>query len=177
MAEAASDTSKGAIAVEQTAKQLTRNSEIITNLVSKFKYKDSNMTLMAWNESFATNVGEVDVQHQRLIELINEIYQGIMLEKGKEVVDNTLNELVEFTVMHFKYEESLFDKYGYPETITHKQKHKDLLAQVGDYVTKYKEGNTEISHELLSFLKNWLTKHILGVDKQYSEFLREKMEA
>ncbi len=177
VAEAAADTSKGAIVTEQTATQLTKNSEIITSLVNKFKYKDPNMSLMAWNESFATHVGEVDAHHKRLIDLINEIYRGIMLEKEKEVVDNTLNDLVEFTVMHFKYEESLFDKYGYEDSASHKQKHKELLAQVGDYVGRYKEGNTEISHELLSFLKNWLTKHILGVDQKYAAYLIGKMES
>ncbi|MBT5470626.1 MAG: hemerythrin family protein, partial [Nitrospina sp.] len=57
----------------------------------------------------------------------------------------------------------------------HKQKHKELLAQVGDYVGRYKDGNTAISHELLSFLKNWLTKHILGVDQKYAAYLIGKM--
>ena len=175
VAQAASDTSQGAITTEQTASRLTQNAELITSLVNKFKYKDSNMCLMAWNDSFATNVGEVDAHHKRLIDFINEIYQGIMLEKDKDVVDKALDGLVDFTVMHFAYEESLFDKYGYDDSAAHKEKHKTLLAQVGDYVTKYKAGNTAVSHELLSFLKNWLTKHIMGVDQKYAEFLREKM--
>jgi methyl-accepting chemotaxis protein len=175
VAEAAADTSKGAITTEQTAMKLTRNSEIITELVSKFKYKDPNMSLMAWNDSFATHVGEVDSHHGKLIDLINEIYRGIMLEKDKAIVDSTLDELVNFTVMHFGYEESLFDKYGYEDRVSHKQKHKELLDQVGDYVAKYKEGDTEISHELLTFLKNWLMKHILGVDQKYAAYLNDKM--
>ncbi len=176
VAQAASDTSQGAIATEQTANQLTRNADLITSLVNKFKYKDPNMSLMAWNDGFATHVGEVDAHHKRLIDFINEIYQGIMLEKDKDVVDKALGGLVEFTVMHFAYEESLFDKYGYEDSAAHKEKHKTLLAQVGDYVTKYKAGNTDISHELLSFLKNWLTKHIMGVDQKYVSFLKSKME-
>ncbi|MZH02801.1 MAG: bacteriohemerythrin, partial [Nitrospinae bacterium] len=175
VAQAASDTSQGAIATEQTAKNLTGNAELITGLVSKFKYKDSNMSLMAWNDAFATHVGDVDTQHKKLIEFINEIYRGIMLEKGKDVVDKVLGELVDFTVKHFAYEESLFDKYGYEDSVAHKEKHIALLSQVGDYVTKYQGGNTDISHELLSFLKNWLTKHIMGADQKYAAFLRDKM--
>jgi methyl-accepting chemotaxis protein len=175
VAQAASETSQGATMTEQTANELTKNANIITGLVSKFKYKDPNMCLMAWNDSFATNVGDVDTQHKRLIDLINEIYRGIMLEKGKEAIDNTLNELVNFTVMHFGYEESLFDKYGYEDSISHKEKHKTLLGQVGDFVGRYK-GGENVSHELLSFLKNWLTKHIMGVDQKYASFLKSKME-
>lgn len=175
VAQAASDTSQGAIATHSTAQKLTENAESITGLVNKFKCKDSNMTLMAWNESFATNVGDVDTQHKKLIGFINEIYRGIMLEKGKDLVDKTLSELVDFTVMHFGYEESLFDKYGYEDSVAHKEKHKTLLGQVGDYVGRYKEGE-DISHELLSFLKNWLTKHIMGVDQKYAPYLRNKME-
>lgn len=175
VAQAASDTSQGAIATEQTAKKLTSNAELISSLVGKFKYKDENMSLMAWNDSFATHVGDVDAHHKKLIDFINNIYRGIMLEKGKEVVDKTLDELVDFTVMHFGYEESLFDKYGYEDSVSHKAKHKALLAQVGDYVGKYKAGEN-VSHELLSFLKNWLMKHIMGVDQKYVGFLKSKME-
>ena len=174
VAQAASDTSQGAIVTEQTAQKLTRNAETITNLVAKFKYKDPNMSLMVWNDSFATQVGDVDTHHKRLIELINEIYRGIMLEQGKEVVDSKLNELVNFTVMHFGYEEKLFDKYGYEDSISHKEKHKTLLGQVGDFVGRYK-GGEDVSHELLTFLKNWLMNHILGVDQKYAPFLRSKM--
>ena len=174
VAQAASDTSQGAIATEQTATRLTQSSELISDLVGKFKYKDPNMSLMAWNDSFATHVGDVDTHHKRLIDLINEIYRGIMLEKGKEVVDKTLNELVDFTVIHFVYEESLFDKYSYEDSKSHKEKHKTLLGQVGEFVGRYKQGE-EVSHELLSFLKNWLTKHIMGVDQKYAPYLRSKM--
>ena len=176
VAQAALDTSQGAVATEQTAQQLIQNSELISRLVDKFKYKDPNMSLMAWNDSFATHVGDVDTHHKRLIDLINEIYRGIMLEKDKEVVDNTLNELVNFTVMHFAYEEKLFDQYGYEDSLMHKEKHKTLLAQVGDYVSRYEGGETDVSHELLSFLKNWLSGHILGVDQKYASFLISKME-
>lgn len=176
VAQAASDTSQGAIATEQTAQKLTLNAELITSLVNKFKYKAPDMSLMAWNDAFATHVGDVDSHHKKLIDLINEIYRGIMLEKDKAAVDSTLNELVEFTVKHFGYEESLFDKYGYEDSRSHKEKHKTLLAQVGDYVGRYKEGDTDVSHELLSFLKNWLTKHIMGVDQKYASYLKSKME-
>jgi len=175
VAQAASETSQGAIATEQTAKKLTHSSELISSLVSKFKYKDPNMNLMAWNDAFATNVGDVDAQHKKLIGYVNEIYRGIMLERNKEEVDSTLGELVNFTVTHFGYEESLFDKYGYGDTAAHKEIHKTLLGQVGEYVKRYEGGDSEVSHELLTFLKNWLTKHILGADQQYSEFLRGKM--
>ncbi len=176
VAQAASDTSQGAIATEQTANQLTKNSELILNLVNKFKYKNPEMSLMAWNDAFATHVGDVDTHHKKLIDFINEIYRGIMLEMDKDVVDKALDGLVDFTVMHFAYEERLFDKYGYDDALAHKEKHKTLLAQVGDYVTRYKGGNTEVSHELLSFLKNWLTKHIMGVDQKYASYLNDKME-
>jgi methyl-accepting chemotaxis protein len=175
VAQAASDTSQGAILTEKTAQQLTHNSQIITSLVNKFKYKDPNMSLMGWNDSFATNVGDVDAHHKKLIDLINDIYRGIMLEKSKDMIDRTLNELVDFTVMHFAYEESLFDKYGYEDSLSHKEKHKTLLGQVGDYVGRYKDGE-DISHELLSFLKNWLMKHILGVDQKYAPYLISKMQ-
>jgi hemerythrin len=34
-----------------------------------------------------------------------------------------------------------------------------------------KEESADVSHELLSFLKNWFTKHIMRVDQKYTSLL------
>ncbi len=177
VSEAAQQTSLGSSETQKSAHCIEDAAQGLSRLVGKFQYKDANMTIMNWNDSFKTNVGEVDAHHGKLIDLINDVYQGVMLEKGKPVVDTALDALAEFTVKHFDYEESLFDKYGYPDTVEHKKKHKTLISQVTDFITRYKNGETEIEHEMMAFLKNWLTNHILGVDQKYCSFLIEKMES
>ncbi|MFQ5445152.1 MAG: hemerythrin domain-containing protein, partial [Nitrospinales bacterium] len=57
---------------------------------------------------------------------------------------------------------------------SHIAKHKTLVKQVGDYCERFKQGDKTIGNELLNFLKDWLIKHIMGVDRQYSEHLNSK---
>ncbi len=174
VAEAAQGTTDGAGNTQEAAAKMAQMASDMKTLVNRFVYQDASMTLMAWNDGMATNVGDVDEHHKKLIDLINKIYRGIMLKKGKDVVDEALDELVEYTVFHFGYEESLFEKYGYPETAMHKEKHRKLVGQVTDFVNEFKDGK-DVGNELLKFLKDWLMNHILKVDFAYRSFLQEKM--
>ena len=46
--------------------------------------------------------------------------------KPKQATGKILNDLREYTVYHFQYEEDLFDQYGYPETVEDLEQHKCL---------------------------------------------------
>ena len=43
--------------------------------------------------------------------------------KGKTVSEKVLNNLINYTATHFQTEEKYFDRYGYPETFSHKKEH------------------------------------------------------
>ncbi len=174
VSQAAQETSEGAINIHKAAEDLSKVSAILQKVVGKFTYKSDTMTLMDWNDALSVNVGEVDKHHKILINLINEVYRGVMLKWPEKKIHDTLDELVNFTHTHFAYEERLFDKHGYPDQKAHALKHKELLAQVGELVTRFKSGEAGIGTEMLSFLKDWLVKHIMGTDQQYTSFLNSK---
>jgi len=132
------------------------------------------MALITWNENFSINITEIDSQHKKLIELINELHEAMKVAKGKDVMGNILSELVNYTVYHFGTEEKLFQKHGYPEYATHKKRHDDLTKQVKDTADKFNKGGNIITVEVMSFLKDWLQNHILTVDKRYAPFLSSK---
>jgi len=132
------------------------------------------MPLLTWNESYSVNIREIDTQHKKLIELINNLHDGMKLGKGKEVTGSVLNELANYTGFHFKTEEKLFDKYGYPETLKHKRQHDDLVEEVMSFKKSFDEGKGLVTVDLMLFLKNWLTNHIINSDKNYTKFLNSK---
>ncbi|MCX6168934.1 MAG: bacteriohemerythrin [Ignavibacteriales bacterium] len=132
------------------------------------------MALLNWSDSYSVGVKDVDLQHKKLVELINNLHDGMKLGKGKEILGSVLNELVSYTVYHFGFEEKLFEKYGYPETIIHKRQHADLVAQVKKFVEGYNNGGSVLTMDLMNFLKDWLTQHIAGSDKKYTSFFNSK---
>ncbi len=171
VAEAARETSRAALESQQSAEALQKMGEDLGEIVSRFKYQDDAMTLMVWNDNFSVKIEEIDNQHKRLIDLINDVYQGMMSDKGKETIGKALESLIEYTRSHFGYEERLFKQHGYPETREHLDKHAKLVEQVMDFYKAFQEGESRLDNDLLLFLKNWLTHHILGTDKKYSEYL------
>jgi len=174
VAEASKNTSQGSSQTREAADSLSNMANELKRLVDRFIYRNESMTLMAWNDSFSVNIEEIDNQHKRLIDLINQVYRGMMMDEGREVVGKTLESLVDYTKTHFGYEEQLFKKHGYPETQSHLAKHEKLVGQVLEFYNQFKSGNANVNYDLLNFLKSWLTTHIMGTDKEYTAFFNDK---
>jgi hemerythrin len=132
------------------------------------------VAFIRWNSNLSVNVGAIDVQHQKLIALINALNDAMALGKGKEVLSQIINELVGYTTSHFALEEKYFDQYKYPEAVSHKKEHADFVKKVGEFQDKFNKGIAGLTVEVMQFLKDWLVKHIQGTDKKYSAFFNEK---
>ncbi len=132
------------------------------------------MALFNWNNTYSVGVQEIDKQHKVLVDLINELHDGMKLGKGKETLGEVLNELVRYTVYHFGYEEKIMETAKYSEVNLHKRAHKDLVEQVQKIKNDYEGGRTVLTMEVMTFLKDWLGNHIMGTDKKYSSHLNSK---
>ena len=133
------------------------------------------MPLMTWTEKMSVGVGVIDTDHQKLVSMVNELYDGIQAGKGKEKLGPVLDALVDYTKMHFAREEKFFAQTVYPDAPAHKKEHEALTKQVADVQAKFKAGATStLSLEVMNFLKNWLITHIQGSDKKYGPHLNQK---
>ncbi|MDA2920205.1 bacteriohemerythrin [Desulfobacterota bacterium AH_259_B03_O07] len=132
------------------------------------------MALITWNDSMSVNVEEIDKQHQKLVQIINDLHDAMREGKEKEVLGNVLTRLIDYTSYHFSTEEKYFDKFGYPDSDPHKKEHRELLEQVLEFKKEFDEGKVLLTIELMNFLKNWLTNHMQGSDKKYGLFFNEK---
>jgi len=132
------------------------------------------MAIISWNDTLSVRVKEIDIQHQRLVELVNKLHDSMKAGKGNDVLGPILSDLVKYTVFHFSTEEKYFQKFGYPEFQQHKKQHDDLTNKAKALKTSFEQGKQTISIEVLTFLKDWLSGHILGSDKKYGPFLNSK---
>ena len=133
------------------------------------------MPLMTWNDRMSVGVAEIDVEHKRLVAMLNDLYDGIQSGRGKEALGKTLDGLVAYTGNHFQHEERLFVQTGYPAAVAHKLEHETLVTQVLEIQAKYKAGATEVlSLEVMGFLKTWLAQHIMGSDRKYGPHFNSK---
>jgi hemerythrin len=132
------------------------------------------MAMITWNDNLSVKVKEIDLQHQKLIDMINELNEAMKKGKGKESLAKIINGLVSYTATHFKQEERYFDKFGYPDTVNHKKEHVAFVKKVTDFKNGFEKNNLSVTVEVMNFLSDWLKNHIKGTDKQYSAFFNEK---
>ncbi len=128
------------------------------------------MALITWNEGLSVNIKKIDDEHKVLIELINELHDAMMKGKSKEILESIISQLIEYTKKHFATEETYFEKYNYPDADSHIIQHEKFVEKVKDFQEKHNSGSAFLSIEIMEFLKNWLTNHIIGTDKKYSDF-------
>lgn len=132
------------------------------------------MGVFAWSPKYSVNIKQIDDQHKKLIELINDLDGAMSQGKGKAVLDKILTGLIQYTKTHFATEEGFMKVHGYPAYEEHKAKHEKMTQKVLDIQKQYQEGRITITYEVMKFLQDWLDKHILGTDRMYGSFLNGK---
>lgn len=132
------------------------------------------MSMMQWSPAFSTNIKQFDDQHKKLVEMVNQLHDGMKVGKGSEVLGPILNSLISYTASHFADEEKLMQQHGYPDFAKHKAEHDKLTKQVLDLQKQYQTTKTALSMAVMTFLKDWLVNHIQGNDKKYGPFLKSK---
>lgn len=128
---------------------------------------------IVWNSDLDTHIPVIDKQHHRIVEYINQLYD-ISDTHDRDQVGRVIQELVDYTLSHFAFEESLMEEAGYPFINGHKKVHEMFTRRVSDFQQRFKIGE-DVTDELLSVLKSWLVNHILSDDNDYSETVRANM--
>jgi hemerythrin-like metal-binding protein len=132
------------------------------------------MALFNWTPKMSVGITKIDSEHQGLFDIMNQIHEGMLGGRGKEVLGPALSSLVQYTKIHFGGEEALLRQHGYPKYAEHLKLHEVFRAKVSELETQLKAGTAALSISTLDFLRDWLSKHILGVDMQYKDFLASK---
>ena len=127
-----------------------------------------------WSEDLSVGLEEIDEQHKILINLINRLFNEAILKRAdKSLISDILDELIQYTIVHFAVEESLFRIFDYPDSEAHQEHHNQLKNEVVNFRKKFQD-DTPIDIELMSFLKKWITLHIMKDDRKYTPFFLEK---
>lgn len=159
----------------QTHNLATINRELAENN-NLNTYKKVRLQKFIWNDKLFLHVDEMDGEHKILVNKINALVTELeqqFLKKDTSKLIKVFLDLASYTTEHFGHEEAYMHSIGYAQLASHKVIHTKLLDQVGMYGEQIKSENLD-SSKLVSFLRNWLISHIMGVDMQYAEFSHKK---
>ena len=130
--------------------------------------------LYRWGPEFSVYVKGLDRQHMYLVTTLNNLYRFLLSGQPRKVMDRTLDALSEYTRFHFRSEELLFDKYGYPRAEQHRREHRGFVDKVTEFMEKYRANEEKLTIDVLHFLASWVRSHILGSDHDYAEWFYER---
>ena len=135
------------------------------------------MTLMPWSDQLVLGISKIDEQHRWLVDRINALHDELgKATPDRKVIGDIFESLVDYTMNHFLVEEDLFKRHGYPQTDAHLGEHNAFTGKIVKLLDQFHGSNADVSAETMTLLKNWLTHHILEVDKAYVPFLKSKGE-
>lgn len=137
---------------------------------------------IVWTKEYSIGVEEMDSQHKMLLIIINRIE---LIAQGnpnrvdfESKVKSVIQELYNYTVLHFSSEEVILKMFNYPDFVNHKKQHDKFIELIEG---KKKNIEALLEEEKLSevvdemnaiynFLSNWLLTHIKKTDSEYTPF-------
>lgn len=132
------------------------------------------MTALAWKEEYRINVAVIDDQHRTLADMVAKLHQALASPAPAKDLRAILQDLIEFTRLHFATEEELMVKHAYPDYQAHRQEHTAVLTQMhalADTLTDEVRVRFDPEKDLAD---DWVTKHLLASDVPLGKFLNEK---
>lgn len=130
---------------------------------------------IAWTRDLNTGIDVVDQQHQRIVDYINQLEHAIK-QRNQNVVGQVLGELVDYTLSHFAFEESLQEQVGYKFAKPHKAVHNIFATRVAKYQERHNAGE-DIAEQLHGMLATWLVHHIKRDDMAYVAEVKASMNS
>jgi len=136
------------------------------------------MQLLAWDDNFVTGIDSVDHQHRGLVELVNRSAAMLASETGAALseIGSLLNKLMHYAATHFTHEETLMRQAGLVQEYQdlHRQAHQEFVQEVIHLRGRFEQGEMPGGTDLLRFMVNWLTFHILAEDQRMAHQLKER---
>jgi len=122
--------------------------------------------------SDVSDVLEIDQQHQVLVSMLDRLNDAVKIKEPREVIYRIIDEVIEFTRLHFAAEEKLMIHSGYADVDFHKDKHKQLMQDALHLKGKLADLGEEM---FTDWFNHWpftrVLAHIQYADKQFEEQL------
>jgi len=124
------------------------------------------MKKLIWSDHLNTGIQVIDRQHRRIVDYINRLYESHKNGSSKEETGAVIDELVDYTLTHFAFEETMLEDVDYSALDAHKAFHDQFIQQLRELRERF-EHHEPAAIELNNLMVTWLFNHILHEDAAY----------
>jgi hemerythrin len=107
-----------------------------------------------------------DAQHQVLFQILD-------LVKQPGADRQVLHKLMEYIENHFALEEGYMEVLDYPGRDVHIEAHNLFRKEIKQLVGEGRDIDPQFMEVISTFLTEWLTRHVFGIDKELEAFILE----
>ena len=134
-----------------------------------------------WSEGLQTGNESIDRQHQGIYEALLGVSLLLKLPdvRAGYWLGMVSRRVEEYVLTHFQEEERLMAVSGYPDLQAHRQEHLAFVEAFKGHQARIAQLATEAEKlaettELLRFLNEWFDAEVMGRDRDFVQFLRNK---
>jgi hemerythrin len=121
--------------------------------------------VVEWRDGFKVNIPQADREHKHLFQLVKRL--------DLTTVQETVDELLDYVVLHFTNEQQLMEDSNYPAFAAHLKLHEEFGATVADFLGSGDVWTEDRVQELRRFLNKWLIGHIMTHDLRFGNWYRK----
>ncbi|MDO6681239.1 bacteriohemerythrin, partial [Oceanobacter sp. 5_MG-2023] len=135
------------------------------------------MQKFQWIPEFETGIDIIDSQHKRIFEYILEVDRAILMQDS-DAVKQIAGSLIDYSISHNAFEETLMERANYPILAAHAKVHEAFRDRALSYNQRIENGEDcfKVAKEVRSDIGLWLTNHIQRDDKDYVPYVRKSLE-
>ncbi len=128
----------------------------------------------AWivlDDAHLLGISEMDQQHLALVRVLNELNGSVSKNQSTEEMPQLFDDLMVLVHDHFEKEEEIMSKHGFTDSDTHRHEHQRIMQELSHLREKFVQGGEML---VLQLVKEWLLNHVLDMDRQVADFLKQQ---
>ncbi len=129
-----------------------------------------------WTKAIDIGHPVIDDQHRQLFDRVNRFAETIKKHRDFTLAGPVIDFLDEYVRTHFKDEEDIMEKHGYPFLDVQKDQHQRFTERFSSLEREIQESDGSDWHFLLFKIQvlvvDWLVHHTCGSDRHLGKFLR-----
>ena len=151
-------------------------------------HKQAHAGYFEWRDEWSLEVGFMDEDHRALAAMMSRIARDygppaaasahLIRQSDAPPLTDALAELAAHVRAHFDREEEVMRVDNFPGLWDHQNEHNLLLAELSVTTRELRDSRAQwLSLELLDGLKDWFLGHVLDMDRELAEFLKNPRSA
>ena len=126
------------------------------------------------DSSAAESPQRLEAEHEVQFGLFGALADAIAEGRDRDQVGELLDQLVEYTSVHFMSEQLVMRLYAYPAYQAHLEEHDALMEQLENLRSRFRQGGDQDLSAMVESLRQWLRRHMTNHDRPWDRFLRRQ---